>query len=700
MLTCTQILLLLCLLDAPHYTNAAAADYPAAPFSFSLDLSNTSAYRDLRFEGNATTVQGKFVDLTCSASGLNKAECQPGRMSYNRSAVPLWDRTTNELASFATNFTFKIINQSDASRGDGMAFFLASYPSSLPGNSAGRGLGLINSADYIAYGPDRFVAIEFDTFSNDWEVPRQAGDHIGIDISSVAHSIKTASINFSRKGVMEASISFDNTTMMLVASVKFIDDPTSAPVNISAKLPDPRTLLPPEVAVGFSAATGSAYELHQIFSWSFRSTLAAPEQKDLAYATSSAPMPSGSGAGELLRAGSGADELLRSGVATGVERRGEAAPDLSRSNRRRRHRPDKMKEVIVVGFSIGGPVTLVLLVWCIVSWWKWRCTISEFDKGTRGVRRFKYHHLAVATNHFSMENRIGTGAFGEVHKGFLQELTELDRAREVAVKRILKESREGNKDFFDEVQAISRAKQKNLVELLGWGMKHSWNIIDFICWRTQKRSDLFLVDELVNNGNLHMHLQEAVVLPWRIRYKIVKDIGSALIYLHHDRDPYILHRDIKPSNILLDKEFNAKLADFGLSRTADNGTIQSSMVVGTANYLDPECMKTGKFNRSSDVYSFGLVLLEISCKNDENSYAQVWQRYIHKTLMQAADSRLLGEFDARQMERVILLGLWCCQRNTAMRPSMQEAMDFLDHGTPLPQLTNKPEDTTQVKLDV
>nr|CAE03665.3 OSJNBa0042N22.7 [Oryza sativa Japonica Group] len=342
------------------------------------------------------------------------------------------------------------------------------------------------------------------------------------------------------------------------------------------------------------------------------------------------------------------------------------------------HGRDNSKKTIVVGLSIGGALIVVLLVWCVLSWWKWRGTGRGFDKGTRGVRRFKYHQLVSATNQFSMENKIGAGAFGEVHKGYLTEL-----GREVAVKKILKECREGNKDFFDEVQTISRAKQKNLVELLGWGIKRRWNIIDFMCWCRQKKSDLFLVYELVDNGNLHRHLHEeaAVVLPWTARYKIVKDIGCALIYLHHDRKPYILHRDIKPSNILLDKEFNAKLADFGLSRTADNGTIQSSMVVGTANYLDPECMKTGKFDRSSDVYSFGLVLLEIACKKDENSYAQV------------ADDRLRGEFDERQMERVIFLGLQCCQPKASMRPTMQEAMGFLEDNSPLPELA-KPEDSS------
>lgn len=163
-----------------------------------------------------------------------------------------------------------------------------------------------------------------------------------------------------------------------------------------------------------------------------------------------------------------------------------------------------------------------------------------------------------------------------------------------------------------------------------------------------------------------------------VRYKIVKDICAALVHLHHERRPFVLHRNIKPSNILLDKEFNAKLADFGLSRTADK--------VGKARYLDPECRKTGKFKRSSDVYSFGIVLLEIACKKDENSYAKVWSRYLEKSLMQVADDRLRGEFDERQMERGIVLGLWCCQPNIDMRPTMQQAMDFLESDGPLPEL--------------
>ncbi|XP_006653142.1 L-type lectin-domain containing receptor kinase IX.1-like [Oryza brachyantha] len=626
------LLLGVLLLDAPHYSSSDAS--PA--FSFDFDFANTSSYsaKDLKFEGDAA-VHGGFVDLTCNDYVVDISQCKAGRMSYNH-PVRFYDQNTKEVASFSTRFSFRIVGpvKSDKKKGDGMAFFLSGYPSNMPTDSQGGNLGLISNKIISSSGPKQFISVEFDTFVNSWESPKQTGDHMGIYINTVTEAKTTQLLNFTN-GTMNAFITFNSTTSMLVASLNITENPNYH-YNVSANLSNPRDYLPSDIAVGFSAAVDVAFEVHQILSWSFNSTLAAPEK--------------------------GHDH-----------------------------------KAITVGLSIGGPLMFVFLVWSILSWWKWRNTNLEFDKGTCGVRRFKYHHLVAATNHFSTDKQIGAGAFGEVYKGWMKEL-----GREVAIKKILKECRsEGSKDFFDEVKALSRAKQKNLIELLGWGMKQSSSVKDFMRWCRQNKTEVFLVYELVDNGNLHTHLHEeaAAVLPWRMRYKIVKDICSALIYLHHDRDPYILHRDIKPSNILLDKNFNAKLADFGLSRSADNGTFQTSMVVGTANYLDPECMKTGMFNRSSDVYSFGLVLLEIACKKDENSYAQVWQRYIDKTLMLAADDRLQGAFDERQMERVIVLGLWCCTRNTVMRPTMEQAMDFLEHDLPLPQLA-KPEASDLVILTV
>ncbi|XBI97563.1 hypothetical protein VPH35_017905 [Triticum aestivum] len=208
----------------------------------------------------------------------------------------------------------------------------------------------------------------------------------------------------------------------------------------------------------------------------------------------------------------------------------------------------------------------------------------------------------------------------------------------------------------------------------------------------KKDEELFLVYELVPNGNLHHHLHETEQpIQWPTRYQIIKDIGSALVYLHHDCAPPILHRDIKPGNILLDNNFNAKLADFGLSRIGnqDNVTLMTT-AVGTEGYIDPECRKAGKvkFNLSSDVFSFGIVLLDITCTG--KSREQVWDLYVRGRVMEATDDRLhgCGDSDMRQMERVAILGLWCSLPDSRKRPTSKEAMEVLERGVSLPDLNH------------
>uniref|UniRef100_A0A0E0P4X7 Protein kinase domain-containing protein n=1 Tax=Oryza rufipogon TaxID=4529 RepID=A0A0E0P4X7_ORYRU len=341
---------------------------------------------------------------------------------------------------------------------------------------------------------------------------------------------------------------------------------------------------------------------------------------------------------------------------------------------------------------VGGAFGLALVLWFLLSCLKQKRIRNTFEKGTGGARRFGYNDLATATDNFSENRKLGEGAFGVVYSGFLKRLD-----REVAVKKIFREpSGENHKDFFAEVSTISEAKHKNLVKFFGWCCRgHSRNILCFMCscWWKKRNMELFLVYELVNNGNLnnHLHNSDAVaVLPWPTRYKIVKDIGSALLYLHHDCKPYILHRDIKPGNILLDKSFNAKLADFGLSRIAnmDSATLLTT-AVGTVGYIDPQCIKDGKvrFNRSSDVYSFGILLLEIVCTG--NSREHIWDLYEGggNFVVESADKRLLateGGFDNIEMERVIVLGLWCSSSEKDRRPTMWDVMDILNHGAPLP----------------
>lgn len=655
--------------SAPTSAPPPVAAAVASPFSFSFDFTNSSTYsmEDLEFEGSASaTVQDHLldhhVDVTCSSYGTDPKHCT-GRVSYAH-PVPFYDNTTGELASFQTRFTFAIVVDNSTMKGDGMAFFLACYPSKLSPNSRGGNLGLINSGDdgknQAAFGDKRFVAVEFDTFQNTWD---PIGDHVGIDINSVSSVTATRLRDFSLNGAMTATVTFDNATRMLVAQLQLDDDKRDLrPVQVSFQLTDQlNTLLPPQVAVGFSAATGSAMELHRILSWSFNSSLAPPRKAD---------------------------------------------HDMTAA---------------VVGGSIGGAVALVVVVWWIISFFKWtRTTSHDFFSRTGGARRFEYSVLAAATDDFSEERVIGQGAFGVVYRGTISKGSssvppsrepddpsssessvssnssskESTDGSEVAVKKILKETRGGNLDFFAEMNTISEAKHKNLVKLKGWCCReNNRNLLDFMCWCCKKKEDdeLFLVYELVPNGNLHYHLCKSdQVIPWPTRYQIVKDIGSALVYLHHECDPYILHRDIKPGNILLDNNFNAKLADFGLSRIGnqDKATLMTT-ALGTEGYIDPECRKDGKvkFYPRSDVYSFGIVLLDIVCT--WKSREHVWELYKGGKVIEATDARLHGDdFDRwqTQMQRVAVLGLWCSLLDGAKRPTIQKAMEFLERHEPLPNL--------------
>ncbi|KAJ1256558.1 hypothetical protein BS78_K007600, partial [Paspalum vaginatum] len=385
---------------------------------------------------------------------------------------------------------------------------------------------------------------------------------------------------------------------------------------------------PGEVAVGFSASTGSSKELNQILAWSFNSTIAAP--------------PS----------------------------------------------PHKGRKATII---VGGVLALLLLVvvaWFILSCWKWRNRHPDFEK--HEPTRFEYRDLAAATDHFSEEKKLGEGYFGVVYRGNLKKF-----GREVAIKMILDRSNvmlgPTDKDFYAELNTLTLVNHENLVKLVGWCRGNRWNFFDFMCWcwNYENHNKMFLVYKLVPKGSLHDHLHKEEILPWEIRYNVVKGITCALVYLHHECDPLILHRDIKPSNILLDNNFNAKIADFGMSRIVDpDSSWVLTLPVGTMGYLDPQCMKSVgmvQFNRSSDVYSYGIVLLAIACRKGM-SREKVWQQYLNRSLMQAADDKLKGEFCRSETENVIILGLWCSYPDSKKRTSMLQVMAVLEHGKPLPDL--------------
>ncbi|TKW36774.1 hypothetical protein SEVIR_1G004800v4 [Setaria viridis] len=253
----------------------------------------------------------------------------------------------------------------------------------------------------------------------------------------------------------------------------------------------------------------------------------------------------------------------------------------------------------------------------------------------------------------------------------------------VAVKRLTKLLEQTRRDYVTEIMILGQLKHRNLVKLVGW------------CDGGGDDKPL-LVYELVANGSLddHLHGSSERLLTWPQRYKIVIGIGSAIEYLHTgDKDP-ILHRDIKPSNVMLDGAFEAKLGDFGLVRQVKpgQGSLRGTAMVGSWEYMDPKCITTDSATTASDMYSFGVLLLEIATgkrprvpRDDEELSLRnalvdaVRESYDKGAVLEMADARLNGDFDERQMERVMLVGLLCVNQDRGNRLGIREAVNLLSN---------------------
>uniref|UniRef100_F6HWD3 Protein kinase domain-containing protein n=1 Tax=Vitis vinifera TaxID=29760 RepID=F6HWD3_VITVI len=210
--------------------------------------------------------------------------------------------------------------------------------------------------------------------------------------------------------------------------------------------------------------------------------------------------------------------------------------------------------------------------------------------------------------------------------------------------------------------------------------------------------ELLLVYDFMPNGCLASHLFEGkTLLTWAMRYKIATGLASALLYLHEEWEQCVVHRDVKSSNVILDADFNAKLGDFGLARLVDHGKkSQTTILAGTMGYMAPECLMAGNASKESGVYSFGVVALEICSgrksvepKAKENQIKLVewvWALYGVGKLLEAADPRLSADFDEKQMERLMIVGLWCAHPDCNLRPAIRQAVNGLNYQASLPIL--------------
>ncbi|KAF7843350.1 proline-rich receptor-like protein kinase PERK15 [Senna tora] len=295
---------------------------------------------------------------------------------------------------------------------------------------------------------------------------------------------------------------------------------------------------------------------------------------------------------------------------------------------------------------------------------------------------FTYDELAFATNGFSNSNLLGQGGFGYVHKGVLP------NGKTVAIKQMKSGSRQGEREFQAEVEIISRVHHRHLVSLVGY------------CIAGDQR---LLVYEFVPNNTLefHLHGKDREIMDWATRMKIAIGSAKGLAYLHEDCQPKIIHRDIKASNILLDDKFEAKVADFGLAKfSSDTDTHVSTRVMGTFGYLAPEYAASGKLTEKSDVFSFGVVLLELITGRKPVDKAESftddsmveWARPLLSQALEKgnfdvlADPRLQKSYNSDEMVRMIVCAANCVRHSARRRPRMSQVVRALEGNISLDDL--------------
>uniref|UniRef100_A0A1J3JZH3 Cysteine-rich receptor-like protein kinase 11 n=2 Tax=Noccaea caerulescens TaxID=107243 RepID=A0A1J3JZH3_NOCCA len=347
---------------------------------------------------------------------------------------------------------------------------------------------------------------------------------------------------------------------------------------------------------------------------------------------------------------------------------------------------------IVAAITVSTVVTiLILLVLGFVLCRKRKSyrrteTESDSDISTTHSSQYDFKTIVAATNKFSRSNKLGEGGFGEVYKG------KFANGTEVAVKRLSKKSGQGTREFRNEAVLVSKLQHRNLVRLLGFCLEGEEKILiyEFV---PNKSLDYFLFDP-----------EKQGQLDWTRRYMIIGGIARGILYLHQDSQLTIIHRDLKASNILLDADMNPKISDFGLSTIfgMEQTRGNTNRIAGTYAYMSPEYAMHGQYSMKSDIYSFGVLVLEIISgkKNsgvyqmDETSTAgnlvtYAWRLWRNGTPLELVDPAIGRNYQSNEVTRCIHIALLCVQDNPEDRPMLSAIILMLTSSTvtlPVPRL--------------
>lgn len=305
---------------------------------------------------------------------------------------------------------------------------------------------------------------------------------------------------------------------------------------------------------------------------------------------------------------------------------------------------------------------------------------SLVGKDDMKLVQYSLQNIRDATNNFHESNKLGEGGFGPVFKGSLAEFGD------VAIKRLSRRSSQGLEEFMNELKLIANLQHKNLVSLLG------------CCVEGEEK---ILIYEYMPNCSLDKFISDPslkVTLDWDTRFGIIEGIAQGILYLHKYSRLKVIHRDLKVSNILLDQEMIPKISDFGMARIFETDQTQASTkrVVGTYGYMSPEYVVYGQFSEKSDVFSFGVLLLEILTgeRNSDFFMTEVcvsllgwaWKMWKEGRMLELIDPSIRATCDSNKTTRSVLVALLCVQEIPTDRPTMSDIVVMLSNETtPIPE---------------